>query len=183
MDFSLVNLVSIWCIFVRYSATVFKLEKVLNNSTIPMVNDNVVFKNSLVFKAVSIKTDNSMKDLLDFPWGAFFQSTVWRCFQCIQEDYRAIVTLPRIHTYHMPHTQASISILNRKKYISRLAYHPCISECGRIKKRSKEPFLLWIQDKRIIQKCRLCGEKIWMAFYHFSPGSPTAIPNYTFNHN
>ena len=52
------NLVSIWCIFVRYSATVFKLEKVLNNYTIPMVNDNVVFKNSLVFKAVSIKTDN-----------------------------------------------------------------------------------------------------------------------------
>lgn len=47
---SLMNLVSIWCIFVRYSATVFKLEKVLNNYTIPMVNDNVVFKNSLVSK-------------------------------------------------------------------------------------------------------------------------------------
>lgn len=69
------NLVSIWCIFVGYSATAFKLEKVLNNYTIPMVNDNVVLKNSLVFKAVSIKTDNSMKDLLDFPWGAFLQST------------------------------------------------------------------------------------------------------------
>ena len=38
------------CIFVRYSATVFKLEKVLNNYTIPMVNDNVVLKSSLVSK-------------------------------------------------------------------------------------------------------------------------------------
>lgn len=152
---SLVNFSKHLAFFARYSATVFKLEKVL--TTIQFLWWMTMFLNSLVSKLSGIKTDNSMKDPLDFPEVPFCSLQSERCFQCIQEDYRpSLLCLEYIHT-HATHTGIHFHS-QWKKYISKPAYHPHISECGRIKKRSKEPFLIWIQDKGIIQKYRLVGE-------------------------
>lgn len=109
------------------------------------------------------------------------QSTVGRDVSIVLGKLQAII-LYLEYTHSIPHTYTDIHFHSqlKKKYISETAYltHIRVYEI----RRGQKSFLLWIQveDGRSID---FVGEKIRVAFYHFSPASPTAILNYAFNHN